>query len=103
MSTSNKTIVIKKIAVVEGGYAAMEMNKFIPGTGNNIKENKSIPIEYEIEGILLIPIEVGKPVNVLLTKRNGVVAEGFFQTSAVTELADNTFKTRNSVYTYHYL
>lgn len=103
MSISNKIIVIKKIAAVEGGFAAMEKDKFIPGTGNNIKENKSIPIEYEIEGTLLTPIEIGNGVNVLRTKRNGVVAHGLFQTTNVTELTDTTFKTKNSVYMYHYL
>ncbi len=103
MSISNKIIVIKKIAAVEGGFAAMEKDKFIPGTGNNIKENKSIPVEYEIEGHLIDSIQVGKPVYVMRTKRNSVVADGWFTTSTITEVSENTFKTKNSVYIYHYL
>lgn len=103
MSQYNKTIVIKKVAAVAGGYAPMENDAYIPGTGNNIKENKSLPIEYTIEGNLIDPIEIGKSVCVLRTKRNGVEATGFFQTSAVTEILKNTFKTNNSVYIYHYL
>lgn len=100
---SNKAILIKKIASVDGGQPAMEMNKYIPGTANNIAENKSIPIEYYIEGYLLSPIEAGKSVEVMRTKRNGIEATGFFQTSKVTEVTENTFKTQNSVYHYNYL
>lgn len=103
MSQYNKTIVIKKVAAVAGGYAPMSKESYIPGTGNNLTENKSIPIEYEIEGTLLSPFEIGLGVNVLRTKRNGVEAEGVFQTTAVTEITENTFKTKNSIYVYHYL
>lgn len=103
MSQSNKTIVIKKIAAVAGGIAPMANDAYVPGTGNNIDENKSIPIEYTIEGKLINTIEVGVGVNVMRTKRNGVEATGFFQTSTVTEITENTFKTKNSVYTYKYI
>jgi hypothetical protein len=48
-------------------------------------------------------IEVGKPVVVGRTKRNGVDAYGMFTTSRVTEVGDNYFKTQNSVYSYKYL
>jgi hypothetical protein len=103
MSQFNKTIVIKKVAAVSTGLAPMENAEYIPGTGNNIKENKSLPIEYTIEGHLIYPMEVGLGISVLRTKRNGVEATGIFQTSIVTEITENTFKTKNSVYTYNYL
>lgn len=103
MSHSYKTIQIQKIAAVDGGLVPMEKDKYVPGTANNILENKSLPIEYSIEGELLSPIEVGKGVSVYRTKRNGVAATGYFQTSKITEVTENTFKTQNSVYTYNFL
>lgn len=103
MSQFNKTIQIRKIAAVVGGLAPMEKDKYVPGTANNISENKSLPVEYSIEGELLSPIEVGKIVFVFRTKRNGVAATGYFQTSKITEVTENTFKTQNSVYTYNYI
>ena len=103
MSQFNKNIQIQKIAAVVGGLAPMEKDKYVPGTANNISENKSLPIEYSIEGELMSPIEVGKGVIVFRTKRNGVAATGYFQTSKITEVTENTFKTQNSVYTYNYL
>ena len=103
MSQFNKTIQIRKIAAVVGGLAPMEKDKYVPGTANNISENKSLPVEYSIEGELLSPIEVGKIVFVFRTKRNGVAATGYFQTSKITEVTENTFKTQNSVYTYNFL
>jgi len=48
-------------------------------------------------------IEVGKSVFVDRTKRNGVEVRGVFTTSRVTEVGDNYFKTRNSLYLYKYL
>ena len=50
MSQFNKNIQIQKIAAVVGGLAPMEKDKYVPGTANNISENKSLPIEYSIEG-----------------------------------------------------
>jgi hypothetical protein len=103
MSQFNKIIQIKKIAAVGGGLAPMEKDKYVPGTANNISENKSLPIEYSIEGNLLHPLEVGNVVFVARTKRNGIAANGYFQTSKITEVTDNTFKTQNSIYAYNFL
>jgi hypothetical protein len=63
----------------------------------------SIPIEYNLEGVLSYDIEVGKSVVVGRTKRNGVEAYGVFSTSTVTEVGNNYFKTKNSVYSYKFL
>ena len=103
MSQFNKIIQIQKIAAVGGGLAPMEKDKYVPGTANNISENKSLPVEYSIEGKLLHPLEVGNVVFVARTKRNGESVDGFFQTSKLTEVTDNTFKTQNSVYAYKYI
>ena len=91
-------IVISKIAEVEGGYKAIEKTQYIPGTIQ--PAGFSVPLEYTVEGELIAPIEIGKSVFVQRTKRNGVPATGFFATSPITEITENTFKTRNSVYTY---
>ena len=96
-----KQIYIEKLAEVPGGLPARNMDEHIMGEPNN--NYSSIPIEYNLEGELSYDIEVGKPVVVGRTKRNGVEAYGVFTTSRVTEVGDNYFKTQNSVYSYKFL
>ena len=96
-----KTIYIEKLAEVSGGLPARSMEEHIDGQyqGNS----HSIPVEYNLEGILSFPIQVGEGVVVQRTKRNGVEAYGIFSTSRVTEVGNNYFKTMNSVYSYKFL
>ena len=96
-----KTIYIEKLAEVSGGLPARSMEEHIDGQyqGNS----HSIPVEYNLEGILSFPIQVGEGVVVQRTKRNGVEAYGIFSTSRVTEVGNNYFKTLNSVYSYKFL
>ena len=96
-----KQIYIEKLAEVPGGLPARNMDEHIMGEPNN--NYSSIPIEYNLEGELSYDIEVGKPVVVGRTKRNGVEAYGVFTTSRVTEVGDKYFKTQNSVYSYKFL
>ena len=96
-----KNIYIEKLAEVPGGLPARNMDEHIMGKPND--NYSSIPIEYNLDGVLSYDIEVGKPVVVGRTKRNGVDAYGVFTTSTVTEIGDNYFKTRNSVYSYKLL
>ncbi len=96
-----KNIYIEKLAEVPGGLPARNMDEHIMGKPND--NYSSIPIEYNLEGVLSYDIEVGKPVVVGRTKRNGVDAYGMFTTSRVTEVGDKYFKTRNSVYSYKFL
>jgi len=96
-----KQIYIEKLAEVPGGLPARNMDEHIMGKPND--NYSSIPIEYNLEGVLSYDIEVGKPVVVGRTKRNGVDAYGMFTTSRVTEVGDNYFKTKNSVYSYKFL
>ena len=96
-----KNIYIEKLAEVPGGLPARNMDEHIMGKPND--NYSSIPIEYNLEGVLSYDIEVGKPVVVGRTKRNGVDAYGVFTTSRVTEVGDNYFKTQNSVYSYKLL
>lgn len=97
-----KKIYIEKLAEVPGGLPARSMDEHIMGKPN-YDNYSSIPIEYNLEGVLSYDIEVGKPVVVGRTKRNGVEAYGVFSTSRVTEVGNNYFKTMNSVYLYKYL
>ena len=97
-----KKIYIEKLAEVPGGLPARSMDEHIMGKPN-YDNYSSIPIEYNLEGELSYDIEVGKPVVVGRTKRNGVEAYGMFSTSRVTEVDDNYFKTLNSVYSYKFL
>ena len=94
-----KKIYIEKLAEVPGGLPARSMDEHIMGKPN-YDNYSSIPIEYNLEGVLSYDIEVGKPVVVGRTKRNGVEAYGVFSTSRVTEVGNNYFKTQNSVYSY---
>lgn len=97
-----KKIYIEKLAEVPGGLPARNMDEHIMGKPN-YDNYSSIPIEYNLEGVLSYDIEVGKPVVVGRTKRNGVEAYGVFSTSRVTEVGNNYFKTQNSVYSYKFL
>jgi len=96
-----KNIYIEKLAEVPGGLPARNMDEHIMGKPND--NYSSIPIEYNLEGVLSYDIEVGKPVVVGRTKRNGVEAYGMFNTSRVTEVGNKYFKTKNSVYSYKFL
>jgi hypothetical protein len=97
-----KKIYIEKLAEVPGGLPARSMDEHIMGKPN-YDNYSSIPIEYNLEGILPFPIQVGESVTVQRTKRNGVEAYGVFSTSRVTEVGNNYFKTQNSVYSYKFL
>jgi len=97
-----KKIYIEKLAEVSGGLPARSMEEHIMGKPN-YDNYSSIPIEYNLEGVLSYDIEVGKSVVVGRTKRNGVEAYGVFSTSRVTEVGNNYFKTMNSVYSYKFL
>jgi hypothetical protein len=97
-----KQIYIEKLAEVPGGLPALKMEEHIMGEPPTDNYN-SIPVEYNLEGILAFPIQVGEGVIVERTKRNGVEVRGMFTTSRVTEVGDNYFKTQNSVYSYKLL
>jgi hypothetical protein len=96
-----KSIYIEKLAEVPGGLPARNMDEHIDGQYQG--DSHSIPVEYNLEGILSFPIQVGESVIVQRTKRNGVEAYGMFSTSRVTEVGNNYFKTKNSVYSYKFI
>ncbi len=96
-----KQIYIEKLAEVPGGLPALKMEEHIDGQYQG--DLHSIPIEYNVEGNLMYDIEVGKNVIIDRTNRNGVEVRGLLTTSRVTEVGDNYFKTKNSVYSYKLL
>ncbi len=74
-----------------------------PGSWNtyaigNTNPGVSLPIDYTLIGILLDPLEVGRPVRVLRLSRNGIETLGLYQSSPVVEITSSGFRTRNSVY-----
>lgn len=92
---------IKKIASqINPKYPTAEQDKWHCGEEN---DDYSPPIEYEIEGELVYPITLGKAVLVHRSKRNGVEADGVFQSSNVKTLGLNSFETLNSIYEIEYL
>lgn len=92
---------IKKIGVATTPlYPTPKIEDYEMGGDN---PGVSLPIEYELEGDLVMPITVGQSVNVNRHSRNGVKCPGWFQTSTVVELKGNTFTTRNSLYQVEYL
>lgn len=87
---------IKKLCPTEKpDYPTPHWDSYIPGEDNG---NVSIPMDYEVEGYLMSPIVVGKPVQLARTKRNGLPIDGVFQTSKVTAQTEIGFTTKNSVY-----
>ncbi|HYG35736.1 MAG TPA: hypothetical protein VEC99_13180 [Clostridia bacterium] len=66
-----------------------------PGAWDN---TESLPVDYEMVGVLVAPPLVGKRVELLRLERNGEPALGVFVSSPVTEVNHTWFATRNSVY-----
>ena len=96
-----KNIYIEKLSEVTGGLPAIKMEEHIAGESQG--NNYSVPVEYNLEGSLIYDIAVGKNVIVERIKRNGVEVRGLFTTSRVTEVGNNYFKTKNSLYSYKFL
>lgn len=95
-----KKIYIEKLAVNPGGLPARPIENHIFGGAQD--DGHSLPVEYNIEG-MVGKMEVGHSVYVLRNKRNGIECGGTFQTTALTEIGENFFKTKNSVYFYKFL
>lgn len=91
-----KKIVLKKVAIPDNPqYKTPTWEEFRNGYD-------TLPLDYEIEGTLLFPIELGKSMQVLRTKKNGKKSDGFLTTSTVVDIAnlngEKLIKTQNSIY-----
>jgi hypothetical protein len=58
----------------------------------------SPPVDYELRGQLIEPLEIGKPIIVARTHRNGVQVLGTFVSSPVRECKSGAAITMNSIY-----
>ena len=62
----------------------------------------SLPVEYTIEGYL-VRLEVGYPLIIKRTRRNGIDVEGDFSSSVIMGIEGNKIETMNSIYLIEYL
>lgn len=94
-----KRIFIEKIAKCEGG---------LPPADNMIQGQPtpfgySLPIEYNVEGILIEEMKIGDGVSIHREKRNGLPIRGEFITTPLKNIGDNYFETLNSIYRYKFV
>ncbi|MEI8310445.1 MAG: hypothetical protein WCH98_06800 [Verrucomicrobiota bacterium] len=88
--------VTKHAACLDARVAPGSWNSWVPGGWSNVA---SLPVDYEMRGVLLAEIRVGEPIYLFRTERNGVTAEGFFSSSPVRQIqGDGRVITLNSVY-----
>ena len=74
-----------------------------PGDWDNYRIGRadnetSLPVDYVLIGFMDTPLAVGEVCKVLRVERNGTVAIGVFQSTAIQQVFDGGFVTRNSVY-----
>ena len=92
-------ISLTKIGVAENGeIPSATWEEYALGVENA----KSVPIGYEIQGVLLSSIEAGRAVVIYRTHRNGLAVHGVTETSTIIniKLIDNglILSTLNSIY-----
>ncbi len=79
----------------EGLVPAHEVDEFTPGK-SAAASGRSLPVDYEMEGILLANVEVGKSVHVARQMPSGAVR--IFTSSPVISVQQGAFATANSFY-----
>jgi hypothetical protein len=77
-------------------FPAAEWESFTPGQAGPAQA--SLPVGYELEGELLLPLAVGEPIYIRRIVRCGVRVAGIFVSSPVTAILPNRIITLNSVY-----
>ena len=93
---------LKKLSVCSdpflpsGDWETYVVGKDIENTG------VSVPVEYTIEGYL-VRLEVGYPLIIKRTRRNGIDVEGDFSSSVIMGIEGNKIETMNSIYLIEYL
>lgn len=96
MPLSTATYVrLRKLIEIAEGAPSLTWQDWDPARES---QTHSLPVAYELEGWLLLPIEIGRPIMVLRTARNGVEQLGEFTSSVVHELRGDRVRTANSVY-----
>jgi len=68
---------------------------WVPGGENNA----SLPVFYEMKGFLIGPVMVGRQIWLYRTHRNGVEADGIFESTLVCSISNGCWvETFNSIY-----
>ena len=85
---------VKLAAVDDPQHQTCSWDKWKPGQQND----GSPPVDYELRGHLIEPLEIGKPIIVARTHRNGVQVMGTFVSTPVREFKSGAAVTMNSIY-----
>jgi hypothetical protein len=85
---------VKLAAVDDPQHQTCSWDKWKPGQQND----GSPPVDYELRGHLIAPLEIGKPIIVARTHRNGVQVLGTFVSTPVREFKNGAAITMNSIY-----
>ena len=89
-------VVLTKICVAKNPITETSSWEDWVAGGEN---DASLPVLYELRGVLLDQIEINEPIRVFRTHRNGVRADGFFASTIVCSIEGGAFAvTFNSVY-----
>ena len=86
---------VVKLAVAEDAqYQTCSWNEWKAGELND----GSPPVDYEVRGVLMERLELGRPILVARTHRNHVESLGVFISTPVREFKNGTAITMNSIY-----
>ena len=98
---TEKYVRLTKIsAVADPEFPTPSFEEYEAGKLNN---NLSIPNDYWLEGWLIKEPVLGSYIVVAREVRNGVKFGGIFQSSMITQVTDDGFKTLNSIYKLQYI
>jgi hypothetical protein len=98
-----------------GVYPLVELTKLRMSTNASVPPGKwdeyrvgaendaSLPVDYTLTGILIVPPRIGAMVITLRLTRNGIEVPGVYQSTEVTQSSDGGFTTLNSVYKIKFL
>ena len=88
---------ISKVSSVKNPVAESgSWENWIPGS---LENTGSLPVDYELEGVLLAPLIVGGRIQAYRTSRNGIKADGLFESTAIVRIRKGSLvETINSVY-----
>jgi hypothetical protein len=89
--------VIKRAASNNALFPAANWDEWVPGKSS--LENVSLPVDFQLAGLLLESIQIGQSIDIFRIERNGVYVVGFFQSSPVMGIDEfDRIITNNSVY-----
>ena len=94
---SGTNVVIRKLSACRNPVTEpTSWADWVPGDSNN---SGSLPVDYELRGILLAPVHVGGQIHVYRNWRNGIRADGYYESTPVVRiLAGFMVETYNSIY-----